>query len=310
MKTRIGILGLGGVGGYFGGLLAKKYTDSNEIEIIFIARGETQKSIQKNGLKIITNETEFIAHPTLVSNDPAVIGKLDFLICATKTYHIEESLLSIQNCIKKTTVFLPFYNGVDAPDRIQVLFPENEILKGCAHVISFIDTPGVIKKVSSFAKFYFGSFTAPLAMLNNLQNIFKEAGIDSTLSDRIEETIWEKFIFISPLASTTSYLNRNISEIIENEDSRKLYVNLLHEITMLVAVKGLDIPHSIIIDTIQKLENAPKDATSSMHRDIIAGNKSELASLTEYVIKEGEKYEVETPNYQMVFDKLSINHEF
>jgi 2-dehydropantoate 2-reductase len=44
MKTRIGILGLGGVGGYFGGLLAKAYFESDAIEI---ARGETQKLMPK-----------------------------------------------------------------------------------------------------------------------------------------------------------------------------------------------------------------------------------------------------------------------
>ena len=31
---RIGILGLGGVGGYFGGLLAKAYYNSTEIEVV------------------------------------------------------------------------------------------------------------------------------------------------------------------------------------------------------------------------------------------------------------------------------------
>ena len=53
MKKRIGILGLGGVGGYFGGLLAKAYFDSGTIEIVFIARGETKKAITANGLKIV-----------------------------------------------------------------------------------------------------------------------------------------------------------------------------------------------------------------------------------------------------------------
>jgi 2-dehydropantoate 2-reductase len=42
MKTRI--LGLGGVGGYFGGLLAKAYFESDAIEIVFIARGETKSN--------------------------------------------------------------------------------------------------------------------------------------------------------------------------------------------------------------------------------------------------------------------------
>ena len=306
MQARIGILGLGGVGGYFGGLLAKAYVESESIEIVFIARGGTQSAIAENGLKVISDESEFVAFPKLVSNDPKVIGKLDYLICATKTYDIEESLLSIQKCIKKSTVILPLYNGVDAPERIQTLFPDNEVLQGCAYIVSYIKSRGVIRKLGHFEKLFFGSMTAPLSKLNALQSIFENAGIQSHLSDTIEETVWEKFIFISPLASATSYLNQNIGEIVNSESNRKFYVALLNEITMVAAVKGLAIPNDIILQTIQKLQKSPQDATSSMHRDILAGHKSELVSLTEFVIKEGAKYEVETPTYQMVFDKLSL----
>ena len=69
MKTRIGILGMGGVGGYFGGLLAKAYAESDAVEIIFIARGETQKTIAQNGLKIILDESEMTVFPSIVSDD-------------------------------------------------------------------------------------------------------------------------------------------------------------------------------------------------------------------------------------------------
>ena len=304
MLTRIGILGLGGVGGYFGGLLAKAYAESESIEIVFIALGETQSAIAKNGIKVISDESEFVAFPDLVSNDPKVIGKLDYLICATKTYDIEESLLSIQKCIKKSTVILPLYNGVDAPERIQTLFPDNEVLQGCAYIVSYIKSPGLIRKLGHFEKLFFGSMTTSLSKLNALQSIFENAGIQSHLSDTIEETVWEKYIFISPLASATSYLNQNIGEIVNSETNRKFYVALLNEITLVAAVKGLAIPNDIILQTIQKLQKSPQDATSSMHRDILAGHKSELVSLTEFVIKEGEKYEVETPTYQLVFDRL------
>lgn len=307
MKTRIGILGLGGVGGYFGGLLAKAYFESDEIEIVFIARNETQKTVEANGLKIILDESEFVVYPKLVSNNPDEIGKLDYLICATKAYDIEESLLSVQKCIKKSTIILPLYNGVDATERIQALFPENEVLLGCVYIVSYIQSPGVIRKTGHFEKLFFGSLMTSVSKLNKLQSIFVNAGIQSELSDTIEETIWEKFIFVSPLASATSYLNQNIGEIINSESNRKFFVALLNEITMVAAVKGLAIPNDIILLTIQKLQKSPQDATSSMHRDILAANKSELGSLTEFVIKEAAKYEVETPTYQMIFDKLSAN---
>ena len=305
MQTRIGIIGIGGVGGYFGGLLAKAYLESDAIEIIFIARGETQKTITKRGLKIVTDNDEIIVFPDLVSNDPNVIGKLDFLICATKTYDIEESLIAIKKCITKNTVILPLYNGVDAPERINVLFPENEVLQGCVYIVAMIDSPGQIKKIGTYEKLFFGSSNAPISVLNRLQSIFAAAKIESYLAENIEESVWEKFVFISALASATCYLDQNIGEILNRKKSRLFYVDLLNEVTMLAAVKGLNLPQDIVLQSIQKLENSPLDATSSMHRDLKAGRKTELASLTEFVVNEGLKYEVETPTYQMVLDKLT-----
>lgn len=301
---RIGILGLGGVGGYFGGLLAKEYYDSAEVEIIFIARGETQKAILQNGLKIVTDDSEIIVHPKIVSNNPEEIGVLDFLICATKTYDIEESLLSLKQCITPKTVLLPLYNGVDAPERIQVLFPENDILQGCVYIISMIASPGVIRKIGFYEKLFFGSKTASASKLEELQSIFQKAKIESYLVDAIEETVWEKFIFISALASATSFLNQNIGEVLSTPESKVLYVELLQEIAAVAKAKGLQLPEDIIDQTLLKLEKSPKEATSSMHRDLLAGCKTEVTSLTEFVVKEGMKYGVNTPIYQKIATAL------
>ncbi|WPR70672.1 2-dehydropantoate 2-reductase [Flavobacterium sp. NG2] len=305
MQTRIGILGIGGVGGYFGGLLAKAYASSESVDVVFIARGLTKQHIAENGLKIVLDESEMTVFPSKVSDHPDEIGKLDYLICATKTYDIETSLSSVARCITKNTIILPLYNGVDATERISTLFPDNEVLQGCVYIVSQIETPGTIRKMGFYEKLFFGSDTAPIGKLRNLQLLFQKANIQSYLVENIEDTVWEKFVFISTLASATSYLNQNIGEILHSAESRKFYVDLLHEITLLAAVKGINLPDDIIMQTILKLEKTPHEATSSMHRDILAGNNFELASLTEYVVNEAVKYEVDTPTYKMVLDKLS-----
>ncbi|MFH7018796.1 ketopantoate reductase family protein [Flavobacterium sp. FlaQc-47] len=301
---RIGILGLGGVGGYFGGLLAKAYYKSYDVEIIFIARGETQKAIAESGLKIITDDEEAIVYPKLVSNNPDEIGELDYLICATKTYDIEESLLSLQQCITQKTVVLPLYNGVDAPERILELFPKNEVLQGCVYIISMIFSPGTIRKIGFYEKLFFGSKTASVSKLNELQIIFQNAKIESYIAENIEETVWEKFIFISALASATSYLNQNIGQILSNPESKAVYVELLTEIELVAKAKGLNLPEDIVNQTILKLEKSPKEATSSMHRDYLAGNKIESSSLTKFVVNEGVKYGVKTPLYEKISSVL------
>ena len=301
---RIGILGLGGVGGYFGGLLAKAYHNSTEVEVVFIARGATKEAIAENGLKIINDDSEILAFPKLVSNNPDEIGVLDYLICATKTYDINESLVSLKNCITPTTVILPLYNGVDAPERIRKIFPENEILQGCVYIISMIASPGTIRKMGFYEKLFFGSKMTSNAKLEELQSIFQKAKIESYLVENIEEIVWEKFIFISALASATSYLNQNIGEILKKKKSLKVYVELLHEIEAVAKAKGLQLPDDIVGKTIIKLEKSPKEATSSMHRDLLANRKTEATSLTQFVVNEGLKYGVTTPLYEKIANAL------
>jgi 2-dehydropantoate 2-reductase len=68
-------LGLGGVGGYFEDYskLILNQMQSNR----FYCTWRNPKANAKNGLKIIADTTEIVAFPSLVSNVPEEIGKLD-----------------------------------------------------------------------------------------------------------------------------------------------------------------------------------------------------------------------------------------
>lgn len=302
MKTRIGILGIGGVGGYFGGLLAKKYQNHQHIEIVFIARGKTLSTIAQNGLTIISDQSEMQVFPSIVSDIPTEIGILDYLICTTKTYHIESSLAAIKDCIALKTIILPLYNGVDATDRIRKIFPKNEVLQACVYIVSMIVLPGKIQKTGPFESLHFGSQNTKLENLIPLQNLFKSANIDSHLVQNIEETVWEKFVFIATLATATTFLNQNIGQILT--ENFAFYSQLLKEIVDLAKAKKIKLPKNIIEQTIQKLQIAPQDATSSMHRDFLNHRAIELQSLTQYVVNQGIEFKIKTPNFNLVFEKL------
>jgi 2-dehydropantoate 2-reductase len=73
-----------------------------------------------------------LVYPHLVSYVQIVLVKLDYIIGATKHYDIEESLMSIQKCLKKNTIVLPLYNGVDAK-KLLVLY---QIMKFCRDVFT------------------------------------------------------------------------------------------------------------------------------------------------------------------------------
>ena len=312
-KTRIAILGIGGVGGYFGGFLAGKYYQSADIEIIFIVRPGTEKIIKEQGLKLITTTEERILFPQLVSSDPNEIGHLDFLICCTKSYDLEESLLRLQNCITGNTIILPLLNGVDARECISKIYPFAEIWEGCVYIVTRLIAPGVVKETGKLHSLYFGSDTASRDKLIFFEKILLAAGIDATLSANIECTLWEKFLFLASIANMTTYKDMTVGEVLKNTDGRYTLVELVKELKSIADAKGIQLPVNIVENTITKIEKLPFDATSSMHSDFQKGGRTEYLSLTEYVTKMGDEYCVATPSFDRILlefirrDKNRVN---
>lgn len=298
---KIAMLGIGGVGGYFGGLLAKQYSGSKEVEIIFIARGSMAKVIIEKGLTLITPGKEQIIKPDLVSSDPEVIGKVDILIIATKGYDLIESITPLKACISKDTLILPLLNGVDAKEKIEAVYSDAEVVDGCTYLVSQVLEPGVVKAEGEVHSLFFGSESVSKEKLKRVKKVFIEAGIECYLSETIEQTIWEKFIFISSIASLTSYYNFPIGKILEDKALERVLLELVREAKSVADAKGIKLSEDIIIKTLNKMKRLPFETTSSMQRDFEKGRRTEYQSLTEYVSFMGKRLKVKTPT----FDKLT-----
>lgn len=303
-KTKIGILGIGAVGGYFGGLLAEKYLSSKNVEIIFIARERSANIIKEKGLKIITPTEERIVFPSLTTSNPKDIGELDYLICCVKSYDLAESFISLKQCIQNQTIILPLLNGVDAKEIIRSVIPTANVWDGCVYIISRLTEPGVVTESGKIHSLYFGNENNDSRLIE-FYSLLKNAGIDAHLSENINQTIWEKFIFISVVASLTSYLNLSIGPILENDAHRKLANRLLLEIKAVADAKKIQLPENIIEKTIATMERMPYETTSSMHSDLKKGGKTEYRSLTEYVIKLGKELNVKTPEYETILETFN-----
>lgn len=303
-KTKIVIAGIGGVGGYFGGLLAKQYENNKEIEIYFFARGENLKEIQKNGLKVIKGETQFNAKPKIATDNPAEIGIADFIIICTKSYDIETVVQQLKLTINRNTIILPLLNGVDSKEKIQKILPENIVLDGCVYIVSRLKQAGIIENIGNIQTLYFGIDNFTNQKLLYLKNIFSKANIEVTLSQNISSIIWEKFIFISATATATAYFDKSIGEVV-SEKHIETVTALINEVKQVANAKKIVISENITDKTIYKLKSLPFETTSSMHTDF--RNKSafnELESLTAYVIKQGQKYNIKTSTYIKIFNKL------
>jgi 2-dehydropantoate 2-reductase len=304
-KFKIAVLGIGGVGGYLGGELAGRYFGSTGTEVIFIAKGENQKQIKSNGLKLITDEGEQIVHPSSVKSAPAPGDLFDMIICAIKSYDLEHSIELWKSAVNNDTIVIPFLNGVDARERIKKILPDSDVWNGCIYIVSRLISPGTVKVTGSLSKAYFGSETASQEKLNMVENIFKKAGINAQIPQKIDFEVWRKFFFISPLATITSYLDLPVGGVIGSSENRNLLKSLLEEIKAVAGKAGINFEGSIAEKTLSRFEALPAETTSSMHDDFKKGKKTELNSLTGYVVSLAEKLNMEVPTYKRMFNELN-----
>ena len=304
MVTKIVIVGLGGVGGYYGGLLAKTYADNPSMEIYFVARGEHLKKVQQKGLTVITETGTFVAQPTLATDQVSEIGIADYVILTTKSYDLEATVDQIKPCVGENTVILPLLNGADISARIRAVLPGIEVWNGCAYIVARLNEPGVVESSGNLHRLNFGYENQTNTRLLYFEKLLKDAGIDATFYINIKSVIWKKFFFISSTASLTSYFDVSFGALLTDEDRKTTLVSLLEELLLVANSEGAEMNRNIIDKTIHQLENLPFDTTSSMHSDFQAGRNTELQTLTGIVIELGKKHGIPTPTYEKVFDKL------
>ena len=304
MKTKIAIVGTGGVGGFIGGLLARFYENSEDVSVYFISRGQALESIRRNGIEIDADCGHFFSKPTLATDDCTQIGTMNYVLFCTKAYDVKGGINQIMPCIGPDTVIIPFLNGVDSVEIMREMLPENQVWYGCVYVVAYIVAPGSIKEKTNGYRYFFGHPNADDSKLQLLSRIFENSDICARAMHDIEVRVWDKFAFISPVATVTSYTDKTYGEILSVPEYRDLLINLLEEFKAVAAAKNKTLSNDITQAVITQMERIPPQTTTSMQRDFRSHRSTELESLTGYIVREASLLHVSVPTYKMMYEDL------
>lgn len=301
---KIAIAGIGAIGGYFGGLLAKRYAGSASVQVYFIARGENEKVIQQQGLLVDAASGSFTATPYLCTSDCNNIGAVDYLVICSKGYSLADLLEQVKPCLKPETVILPLLNGVEAWEIINATYPQQEVWQGFAYLVARLTAPGVVKETGSVRQLHFGSLEGSQEKLEAFETLLKNAGIDARLSGNIESAAWEKYLFIVVMATLTAYLDKNFGQVRSDPQAIQLFDALLQEAVQLAQLKGIQFEGDILAKTNAKVVAANADTTSSMHSDFKKGGATELESITGYLVREARLRHLAVPTFDKLYTAL------
>jgi len=191
--VKIAFIGIGGLGGYFGGRLAKAGND-----VVFIARGATLEALRKNGLRVESPLGDFSLPKVHATDDPASAGPVDAVFVTTKAWQVPEAAQQIRGLVGPETMVVPLQNGVEAYDQLAAALGPEHVLGGMCHIIAFVTAPGVIRHGGMNPQITLGEWNnARTPRLEKLVACLKAAGLEVRVPESIQVALWEKFEFIA-----------------------------------------------------------------------------------------------------------------
>jgi 2-dehydropantoate 2-reductase len=299
----IAVLGCGGVGGYYGGRLAKHYSKDPNVKISFIARGKHLEAIRAHGLKVITPTEEFIAFPEIATDNASSLGVVDVLLVCVKTYDIVSSIQQIRSNVGNETVIIPLVNGIEPFEMLKKEFPSSRVFQGCCYLNSFVESPGVIKFRGGFEQAQIGFPDDQLR--EKISSLLAASGIDIYSAPEISEKVWEKFLFVSVLSGIGSLKNESFGDIVASAERMQLAREMMNELLLIAIAKGIKLPDTIVDMHLSKLPAYPKEARTSMQRDFTEGKRTEIETAIGYVIRCAKELKMDVPTYERVYSELN-----
>jgi 2-dehydropantoate 2-reductase len=296
-SMKIAIIGTGGVGGYYGGIMAKTGCD-----VTFLARGEHLKALKTKGLTVKSFQGDFQIYPVNATDSIASIGKVDLILVTLKAWQVKGMAKELATIVDEDTIVLPLQNGVLAAEELMEGIPPENIVGGLCRIISKVESPGVIHHFGVDPSLVFGELDNrnDTVRITALKALFAQCGLTARVAEDIQAELWKKFIS-NCLSALLAITRSTYGQIREIPETRQLVIGLLQEIYDLSQVVGIKIESDYVTKAMAIVDSFPYEATSSLTRDVWAGNPSEIEYQNGTVVKLAQKYGVVTPINQFVY---------
>ena len=297
---KILIMGTGGVGGYYGGLLAQQGN-----EVTFISRGAHLYAIRHEGLKVKSVHGDFTVFPANATEDPSKVEPVDLILFSVKTYNTDEAAQAIRSTISPQTVVLSLQNGIDAAERIGKVIGLQHVLGGATWLSSAVEAPGVIKQVSQFRRIVFGELDGGRSeRIQSIYEVLNKTGITVEISEDIQKVLWTKLVFITAVSSIGSLTRLPMGDYRSIPETRSLLSSIMQEVESVARAKGVNLDGDVVQKWLEFIDNSAPNIKPSMQLDVEAGHRTELESMIGVIGRKGRELRVPTPVADFVYGSL------
>lgn len=299
---KILIVGAGAIGGYFGGRLLEKGED-----VTFLVREKRQQQLQVYGLLVES------IHGNMHIPEPATIlageniEPYDAVLVSTKSYHLEGAIKDIRPYVGDNTMVLPLLNGMAHVDVLKEAFGAEKVIGGLCFIETTLTQDGKIVQTSPIHDLVFGERNGEkTARILQLEQAFSGTMASFRLSEKIQQEMWHKYLFITSLSGITSLFRSPIGPIRDQEHGWHTIDRLVHEAAAIMERIGAPLATGAVDATLGKMNEIGHGMKSSLQRDMEKSLLTEADHLFGYLLEKAQKLGLAAPILSTVYANVKI----
>ena len=296
---KIGIIGTGAIGGFYGGLLAK---NGNDVHFLL---NSDYEYIKANGLEIDSELLGKIHLPHInayrSSNE---MPSCDIIMVCLKTL-LNQSLLPtiLPPILKDNSIVVLVQNGLGIETELAELFPDISIAGGLAFIASNKTGPGHIHHIDQ-GHINIGNYNVKdTSLLLQFIDALNAAGIKTRYSDDLSYLRWRKLVWNIAFNGTTVVLNATTDQILKQPESRQLVKDLMLEVIHGAQACGVDLEECFAEEQLTLTDTFPA-YKPSMKLDYDHKRPMEIRYIYDNPVREAAKHNFEMKKIKVIADQL------
>ena len=223
------IIGVGGIGGYYGGLLAR-----SGLDVRFLMRDSAER-VRREGLRVESPRGDFHVNDVQAFDDPSDVPLSDVAVVALKTTQNTELGEILPQVVKPDGVVVVLQNGYGMEQLVATAAPGRTIIGGACFVCSRKLGPGHIQH-QDYGLIDFAQHTpdgqpaGATPLLKSIVDDFDRATIPVKLSEDLLAVRWTKLIWNVPYNGLTVLHDTTTDKLMAALETRTHIERIMHEI--------------------------------------------------------------------------------
>jgi 2-dehydropantoate 2-reductase len=285
----VAVVGPGGVGAYFGGMLARAGA-----KVTMLGRpgpsSEHLDTIARRGLRLDTQSfDERVGVETTV--EPRSIAGAELVLFCVKSVDTTEAARRIAPHLSSDAILLDLQNGVDNPDKLRALGLDP--IPAVVYVAAAVEVPGEVKHRGR-GDLVIGH-ASRRSDVERAADWLVRAGIPCVVSDDVERDLWVKLILNSMANATSALTGASYGQLAEFDPTWQIAIDVATEAVAVARAEGHDLERDEVIRRGLEVCRAVGSATSSTQQDIANGRPTEVDALNGIIATLGAKHGLPTP---------------